>query len=376
MDLRSGYKQTEVGVIPQEWTVRSLGTLATTVASGKSKVDSPFGGYAVYGSTGVIGYCERPEYAGDAILVARVGANAGKLNLVSGQYGVTDNTIIVRMSSDSCLSFFWRQLEAQRLNSLVFGSGQPLITGTQLKALHVCVPPLPEQRAIAGALGDVDALLSALTQLIAKKRDLKQAAMQQLLTGQTRLPGFSGECEVFVLGDGISLLSGHHVLAQHCNSQGDGVPYLTGPADFPNGTIQHTKFTTRPTTLCGPNDILVTVKGSGSGSLVVADAVYCISRQLVAIRVREWDRTFIYYSLLQNASHIKAASTGLIPGLSRSDILEQALPLPALPEQTAIAAVLSDIDAELATLEQRLAKTRALKQGMMQELLTGRTRLV
>src|SRR2546428_66762 len=97
-----------------------------------------------------------------------------------------------------------------------------------------------------------------------------------------------------------------------------GVPYLTGPADFVKGAIGNTKYTVRPTTLCKPDDILVTVKGSGSGTVVVADAVYCISRQLMAIRVHEWDKRFIYYSLLQNASQIKAASTGLIPGLSRS----------------------------------------------------------
>jgi type I restriction enzyme S subunit len=239
------------------------------------------------------------------------------------------------------------------------------------------VPPPPEQRAIVGVLSDVDALIGALDQLIAKKRDIKQAAMQQLLTGQTRLPGFSGEWEVHAIGEGMTLLSGHHVLAQYCNSQGIGVPYLTGPADFPNGKIQHTKFTERPTTLCAPDDILVTVKGSGSGSLVVANGAYCISRQLMAIRVRDWHGQFIYYSLLQNASQIKAASTGLIPGLSRSDILEQPLPLPSdVAEQTAIAEVLSDMDAELEALEQRRVKTRALKQGMMQELLTGRTRLV
>lgn len=84
---------------------------------------------------------------------------------------------------------------------MVFGSGQPLITGGQLKALYVGLPPLPEQRAIVEALSDADGLIAALETLIAKKRDLKQAAMQQLLTGKTRLPGFSGEWEMKRLGD-------------------------------------------------------------------------------------------------------------------------------------------------------------------------------
>lgn len=178
------------------------------------------------------------------------------------------------------------------------------------------------------------------------------------------------------LQDGITLLSGHHVLAHFCNTRGEGVPYLTGPADFPDGKLQHTKFTNRPTTLCKANDILVTVKGSGSGSLVKSDAVYCISRQLMAIRVWKWDAKFIYFSLAQNASRIRAASTGLIPGLSRRDILEQKLPLPNNPvEQRAIARALSDVDGLIGALDKLIAKKRAIKQATMQQLLTGMIRL-
>jgi len=182
--------------------------------------------------------------------------------------------------------------------------------------------------------------------------------------------------EVQPLSKGIELLSGHHVLAKHCNTDGDGIPYITGPADFPNGVIQHTKYTTSPTTICHANDILVTVKGSGAGTLVLSDAEYCISRQLMAIRVNNWSTDYIYFSLLQNASLFSAAATGLIPGLSRSDILNKALPLPPTPvEQRAIAAVLSDVDALIAALDRLIAKKRAIKQGAMQQLLTGRTRL-
>jgi len=178
------------------------------------------------------------------------------------------------------------------------------------------------------------------------------------------------------LQDDIKLFSGHHVLAQHCNVHGEGTPYLTGPADFPDGLIKQTKFTTKPTTLCKPKDILVTVKGSGSGTLVEADAEYCISRQLMAIRTNMWDTKFLLYSLLQNSSRIKAASTGLIPGLSRSDILDQLIPLPKIiAEQRAIAKALSDVDNLLGALDSLIAKKQAIKQGAMQQLLTGKTRL-
>lgn len=185
--MKPGYKQTEVGVIPEEREVVALGSLTTTVASGKSRSGEGQGTYPVHGSTGIIGYTERPEYEGDSILAARVGANAGKLNLVSGKSGVTDNTIILRLRGGYSLAFFWRQLKTKRLNSLVFGSGQPLITGSQLKALSLTLPPLPEQTAIASVLTEMDGELAVLEQRREKTRALKQAMMHSLLSGRTRL---------------------------------------------------------------------------------------------------------------------------------------------------------------------------------------------
>ncbi|WP_338415246.1 restriction endonuclease subunit S [uncultured Sphaerotilus sp.] len=244
-------------------------------------------------------------------------------------------------------------------------------------ALPMPVPPLDEQRAIASALSDTDALLAKLDQLIAKKRDIKQAAMQELLTGRRRLPGFSDVWRTQKLRDGISLLSGQHVLAEHCNTDEIGCPYITGPSDFQDGKIQHSKFTTSPTTLCQADDILITVKGSGVGTMVMSDGTYCISRQLMAIRVEsDWCTQFIHQLLQQDASIIGAAATGLIPGISRSDILNKEIRTPRAAEQTAIAAVLFDMDTEITALEARQEKTRLIKQGMMQELLSGRVRLI
>lgn len=193
---------------------------------------------------------------------------------------------------------------------------------------------------------------------------------------QTEVGVIPEDWEVRKLGEGIKLTSGHHILAQHCNIDGDGVAYITGPADFPNGAIQHTKYTTRPGTICGANDILVTVKGSGAGTLVLSDAAYCISRQLMSLRINSWVTPFIYFSLLRDSALFGTAATGLIPGLSRSDILNKLIPLPPTKaEQKAIAEALSDADALIESLEQLIAKKRQIKQGAMQELLTGKKRL-
>ena len=127
--------------------------------------------------------------------------------------------------------------------------------------------------------------------------------------------------------------------------------------------------------MCAVGDILVTVKGSGSGKMVVSEAEYCISRQLMAIRTNKLDSTYLFYSLSQNSAAISAASTGLIPGLSRTDIAEQTLPIAPPREQRAIAAALSDADALIASLDALIAKKRDLKQAAMQQLLTGKTRL-
>jgi type I restriction enzyme, S subunit len=375
-----GYKQTEVGVIPDDWEVKTLSAVSS-MKSGEgitaSRIDE-HSQYPCYGGNGLRGFTSRYTHDGSFALIGRQGALCGNVVGVTGKLFASEHAVVVTSRQGTNIQFLTYVLGEMHLNRLSEASAQPGLSVSKILQLSIATPRTEaEQRAIATTLSDVDGLLGGLDRLIAKKRDLKQTAMQQLLTGQTRLPGFHGEWDVKRLEDGVALHSGHHVLSQHCNTQFDGIPYLTGPADFPEGRICHTKFTTRPSTICSPGDILVTVKGSGSGTIVLADAGYCISRQLMAIRVNDWDVRFIYYSLLQNAEQFRAASTGLIPGLSRSDILDQPLPIPPTnDEQTAIAAVLTDMDAELAALTQRRDKTRALKQAMMQELLTGRTRLI
>ena len=393
MEVRPAYKQTEVGVIPEEWEVHSLDAFTTTVASGKSKHTKAFGTFPVHGSTGLIGYTETPEYEGAAILVARVGANAGRLNVVFGRYGVTDNTIILRLNETASLDFIWRLLEARRLNNLVFGSGQPLITGSQLKALRLATPPLPEQRAIAAALRDLDALLEGLTRLIAKKRDLKHAAMQQLLTGQTRLPGFHGEWEVKRLGELGSTYGG-----------------LTGKtkADFGVGAGRYVTFMNVMTNVVIDSGLFEQVRVSPSESqnhVIKGDLLFNGSSETpeevamcslmtedvpnlflnsfcFGFRLRDGnqaDGLFLAYYIRANPGRelMKSLAQGSTRyNLSKGALLEATVRLPHRDEQIAIAAVLSDIGTELAALEARRDKTRALKQAMMQELLTGRTRLI
>jgi type I restriction enzyme S subunit len=146
------------------------------------------------------------------------------------------------------------------------------------------------------------------------------------------------------LGKKIELLSGQHIEAANTNTTGNGVPYLTGPADFIGKKPVATKYTEFPKVCCDKGDILITVKGSGTGSIAISDTTYCISRQLMAIRCKDINSFFAQYLLELNEKKFNSSAAGLIPGISRTDVLNLRVPQIHLPEQKAIAALLSTWD--------------------------------
>ncbi|MBI5439172.1 MAG: restriction endonuclease subunit S [Nitrosomonadales bacterium] len=262
-------------------------------------------------------------------------------------------------------------------------------------------PPLPEQRAIAAVLSDVDALLASLDKLIAKKRDLKQGVMQQLLTGQRRLPGFSGEWEAKRLGDLFTFSGG--LSASRDQLSNSGYCYLHYGDIHKSSKIfidVAAEFMDIPKLDVHLNDVIPSALLK-DGDVVFVDASEDdegTSRHWVVVN-RE-DLPFISgLHTIVAKSRDNSLSNGFkrycfqtqnikqqfqffavgtkVSGISKTNIAKLELKFPPLlEEQTAIAAVLSDMDAEITALEARRDKTRALKQGMMQELLTGRIRLV
>ena len=173
---------------PKEgWIKTKLGDLAKGIISGKSNV-SINGTYPVYGSMGIIGHNNKFTHNGVFLLIARVGANAGTINLVSGRFSVTDNTLIVDLIDSVDSKYIYYTLKLSNLNRLVFGTGQPLITGGQLKDLSISTPLLlEEQQQVASTLSDMDNEIEALEQNLSKYKAIKTGMMQQLLTGQIRL---------------------------------------------------------------------------------------------------------------------------------------------------------------------------------------------
>ncbi len=161
------------------WKNSTLGTVSESISSGKDKID-PAGRIDLYGSTGVIGKTSSGSYSGTFLLAARVGANAGLLTKATGSFGVTDNTLVIILKDRSCIDFIFHYLDNLDLNQLIFGSGQPLITGGQLKGLPVYLPEEPERNRVAGCLSSLDALVAAEVGNLAALKTHKDGLMQQL----------------------------------------------------------------------------------------------------------------------------------------------------------------------------------------------------
>ncbi|WP_454456460.1 restriction endonuclease subunit S [Thauera phenylacetica] len=255
-----------------------------------------------------------------------------------------------------------------------------------LASLKIPFPPLPEQRDIAAALGDVNALLSRLDRLIAKKRDLKQAAMQQLLTGQTRLPGFEGEWELKRLGEVAEMGSGGTPPSAVSAYYDGDIPWVAISDMTRAGKV--ITSTERNLTAIGlansaaqmfPAGTVLYAMYASLGECSIAGVPLCSSQAILGIRPKSvcLDGTYLYYYLASLKNVVRAlGQQGTQANLNKGMVQDFRLNLPPVAEQRAIAAVLSDMDTELAALEARRDKTRLLKQGMMQELLTGKTRLI
>lgn len=161
-----------------EWEKRKLGDVIKSLKSGKSK-NSETGQIDLYGSTGIIGKCEEISNIGEFILIARVGANAGQINIAAGEFGVTDNTLILEVDELN-KGFIFYFLLYFNLNKLVFGSGQPLVTGGLLKQIKLQVPCHEEQQKIAEFLSVIDKKIEAVSNQIEKTQSFKKGLLQQM----------------------------------------------------------------------------------------------------------------------------------------------------------------------------------------------------
>lgn len=411
--VSSGYKQTEVGVIPDDWSATKLKKI--------SPVQSV--GLVINPSTYVVNDGTVPMLVGSDVSensiswenARRISETSNKTlpasclyagDLVTVRVGEPGITAVIPPELDGCncasmmivrkhknFDSHWlcyvmnsRAGRAQ-VENVQYGTAQKQFNISDAINFTYATPPLPEQRAIATALSDVDALLAAQDKLIAKKRDIKQAAMQQLLTGKQRLPGFSGEWEVKRLGDIAAFYKGKGLAKSELDPYGSQLCIHYGEL-FTRHPETISKILSRTNTTENvfrsvANDVLmptsdVTPNGLARASCVQKTGIV-LGGDILVIRAnpKELNGSFLSYVIRQMREQVMQLVSGTtVFHLYGSDMKKFEFVMPSVEQQQAIVKILDDMDVELAALEQQRDKTRALKQGMMQELLTGRIRLV
>lgn len=409
--IPDGYKRTEVGVIPEDWNDPQLTDIA--------EEDSPIcygivqvGSYTTNGvpvlaiknlNSDYVSNIHRASFdierpyrrsrirPGDILISVK--GTTGRIGIVpNGFHGnISRDLARLRLREGIVPSFCFQMLQSnlsqRRLAVAVVGTTRMELSISILKKVRIPLPPTKaEQQAIAEALSDVDALVTSLDRLIAKKRNIKQGTMQLLLRGKKRLAGFSSDWEAKMLGE-IAALKNGYAFKSDSYSEKSLFKIIT-IGNVQDGQLLLDKVNTIPTLpsdiqshqILNKGDILISMTGN-VGRVCIVTAGNCLLNQRVGKLIpMSIEKTFFYFLLRQKSfidSMIAKAQGGAQGNISVSDILEYEFSLPTeIQEQKAIAQILSDMDAEIEALEKRRGKYKAIKQGMMQELLTGKTRLI
>ena len=345
------------------WKTEMLGNVATL----QRGYDLPYrqrkpGTVPIVTSSGIGDTHSESRVAGPGVVTGRYGT-IGEVFYIRTDFWPLNTTLYVKDFHGNDPLFVSYLLRTIDFHSHSGKSGVPGVNRNDLHELVVHLPPLAEQEAIAEALSDADALIEALAGVIAKKRQIKQGAMQALLTGKTRLPGFSGVWETCLIGDLLSIMHGK---SQRTVEDLNGAyPILASGGQIGKAN----QF------LYDKPSVMIGRKGTIDRPQYMDQPFWTVDTLFYSEIHGQNNAKFIFYQfcLIDWKQHNEASG---VPSLNARTIERIDLKVPQPAEQTAIAAILSDMDAEIAALEAKLVKARQVKQGMMQELLTGRIRLI
>jgi len=390
MELKPGYKQTEVGMIPDDWEVVLLDSVAKRGSGHTPDKKHPeywdgaikwlslkdsdrldalyiYDTAAKITAAGIANSSATEHPAGTVVLSRDAGV--GKSAITKDVMAVSQHFMAWQCGPrlDNHFLYYWLQSAKNEFERIAFGSTIKTIGLHYFKRLKLQLPGLNEQMIIAAALSDMDALIASLDKLIAKKRDIKQAAMQQLLTGKTRLPGFMGNWRNIRLRDLLSYeRPDSYIVRETEYSESGEIPVLTANKSFILG------YTVEDFGVC--SDLPAIIFDDFTTDSKYVDFPFKVKSSAIKLlrpKHEGVDLRFVFARM-----QLIHFPFGDHKRYYISEYQNIELPAPDYEEQEAIAAVLSDMDAEIASLEARRDKTKLLKQGMMQELLTGRIRLL
>jgi type I restriction enzyme S subunit len=312
----------------------------------------------------------------EAVLTAGDGVGTGKVfHYINGKFDVHQRVYVMNDFKNILGKYFYYYFSNYFYDEVCKYTAKSSVDSVRrdmVAKMLLPIPPIPEQQAIATALSDIDGLINSLQKLIDKKKKIKQGAMQELLTGKRRLEGFSGEWEVKTIGELFALCAGGDLNKEIFNTfKTEKHKYeVYANALAKKGLYGYTTLSKYPS-----NSITVTARGSIGFAFYRNQPYDAIGRLLVLIPKYKINCFFVS-EYINNRVKFAIESTG-VPQLTAPQIAKYELKIPpTIEEQTAIANILSGMDSEIEALERKLNKYKDIKQGMMQELLTGRIRLL
>ena len=391
MVVKSDYKLTEVGPIPLDWSSVSLGSITSRIGDGLHGTPvytlnggHPFingnnlvnGSIVVTSETKTVCFSEfirHQKPLNNKSILMSINGTIGNLALYADEkIMLGKSAAYLNVKPEICREFIYYTLQSQTVRNLFFngltGSTIGNLGLSTIRQTHTPLPSVNEQRAIASTLNDVDSLLKKLEQLILKKRDLKQAAMQQLLTGKNRLSEFNNEWEEKALFEITDISKGNQLHNNEINPNGH-IPHY-------NGGMQPSSYTDHYNKLA--NTIVISEGGNSCGFVQFIDRPFWCGGHCYAVSPNFLDNEFLFHALKGKQNEIMKLRVGSgLPNIQKTTLGLLKLKFPKNPlEQRAIAKILSDMDAELNAFEVRREKTLNIKQGMMQDLLSGKKRLI
>ncbi|WP_278035175.1 restriction endonuclease subunit S [Flavobacterium nitratireducens] len=367
---KQGFKQTEVGLIPDDWNVKKLEEVLQ-FGSGQDYKHLSRGEIPVYGTGGLMTFVNNYLYNGDSVGIGRKGT-IDKPVFLSGKFWTVDTLFYTHSFVNSFPKFIYYKFLMIPWKEFNEASGVPSLNKNTLGKINISIPQtLEEQKAIATALSDVDTLIANLEKLITKKKAIKQGAMQQLLTpphkGGKRLEGYTGDWVEKKMGECLKYEQPTKYIVKNANYEGQSqTPVLTAGKTFLLG------FTDEKEGIYSDLPVIIFDDFTTSKQYVDFEFKVKSSAMKMLKATSETDINFIYSTMnMINFSLGDDHKRRWIAEYSKITIF-----VPEIQEQKAISEILSDMDLEIEKLESKKAKCQNVKQGMMQELLTGKTRLV
>ena len=354
--------------------------------------------WAIYANSlenkGLYGYTSQPRFRGNAITITGRG-EVGHAEFRDDDFDAIVRLLVLLPKVDVDCRYI-----TYYINSLVHcpkeSTGVPQLTAPKVKRIKINLPQLKkEQTAIANILTKVDEAIASVQNSITAAERLKKSLMQNLLTGKMKPDGTFRTSEEFYIDDKFGkvpvgwhwgrlseiadIIAGQSPQGEYYNVNGMGKPMLNGPTEFTDKYPVPVQWTTKITKLCKKGDILFTVRGSSTGRMNLADQEYCIGRGLAAIRPKSNNNiSFIYYTLLKISEMILAEAKGAgttFPNVSRGELMKKVILIPDT-HQNEIIAPIEQLASFSNSKQRSIDKLEILKKSLMQNLLTGRIKIL